>query len=132
MSIFERQPLDHAPRISSKARDRSFSGVWIESAAKWMVPFCVIACVFAAVSVVVTVMSEQKAEIREQAWQMAFENLQARQRDTDTSAKLLERRYMDMVAYFEVNGLAVPGDSEHGPTGNYKRMVQKEDKHGRK
>ncbi len=46
-------------------------------------------------------------------------------RDLTTAYKLEERRKMDLEAYFEVNGLKVPGDDSNGPTGNIQRMKPK-------
>jgi hypothetical protein len=70
-------------------------------------------------------------DARAQAWQMAFDAMSARQHDTDTSAKLLERRYMDFSAYAMLNGWKVEGDGSFGPTGNLKRMAPQEKQHGR-
>lgn len=68
-------------------------------------------------------------DVRDQAWRIAYDRISEQQHNTDTSAKLLERRYMDMTAYAELNGWKINGDGSFGPTGNLKRMTG--EKHGR-
>lgn len=71
-------------------------------------------------------------DVRSQSWDMAFARLNSQQHDTDTSAKLLERRYMDFTAYAELNGWDIRStDKSFGPTGNIERMVHKEKRNGR-
>jgi signal transduction histidine kinase len=44
-------------------------------------------------------------------------------KDLKTQEWLVERRMMDREAYDILNGLKVPGDDIHGPTGNLQRMT---------
>lgn len=53
-------------------------------------------------------------------------------RDLQTAYKLEERRKMDQEAYFELNGIKIPGDDIHGPTGNLERMKPKGGNDGRR
>lgn len=76
----------------------------------------------------------QRNESDEQAehWRQEFTSLRNEQHDTKTQCWLSERRLMDMEAYAMLNGWKVPGDTQHGPTGNIERMTGKEIAHGRK
>jgi len=45
---------------------------------------------------------------------------------------LLERRDIDLETYLQLNGIKIPGDDTHGPTGNLQRMLPKEKSNGRR
>jgi hypothetical protein len=49
-----------------------------------------------------------------------------------TQKALLERRDIDLETYLMLNGIKIPGDDTHGPTGNLERMKPKENEHGRR
>jgi len=82
-------------------------------------------------------MSDSKAtrnllETERENWRSEFAALRSEQHDTKTQAWLAERRLIDMESYAMLNGWKVPGDTQHGPTGNLERMTGKEKAHGRK
>lgn len=93
-------PLD----FDNENGDRSAQIIHVESPAKHVVPICVISLAIALCSLVYAYHVDTVAK------------------DAKTQAWLAERRLIDMESYAMLNGWKVPGDDQHGPTGNLQRM----------
>jgi hypothetical protein len=107
-------PLD----IEANNEGRSSQVINVESPAKYVIPLCVVACVFAAAAFLYCVMLQRQVDAANQLV-----------REYKTQSWLTERRLLDIEAYAILNHWALPTDKEHGPLGNVERM--KESEHAR-
>lgn len=90
--------------FNAEVDNRSAQVIQIESPAKHVLPICVLSlCVSIGALLYAYHVDSVAKDAKTQAW-------------------LTERRYMDMEAYAMLNGWKIPGDDQHGPTGNFQRM----------